>query len=204
MQTEVIAAIVGVGGIVLGSLVTHLLARKKTDAEVEKIKAETEKAHVEAEKLRAEIIQLTLPNTNLRFEDQKRKINVSKIDGPPDKIVIETSEYKEHPLPGDIVSEIDMLPEYRKEIAVRSYDGLKIKWRLALQSLTIDRDIVSLGLVPIQSSKFLPVLCKVKLSEYPEIKLLRKNDELWVFGTISKVHRPLYGIILSDCLLEFD
>ena len=60
MPTEIVVALVGVAGAVLGVIATQLLTRRKTEAEIDKIKAEAEKARAESDKLRAEIVQLQL------------------------------------------------------------------------------------------------------------------------------------------------
>lgn len=55
MQPEVIAALIGLVGIIVGAIPTYLFMREKGAAEVDKLKAETDRTKAEAEKIRAEL-----------------------------------------------------------------------------------------------------------------------------------------------------
>jgi|SRR5687768_7139109 hypothetical protein len=111
MQTETIAALVGIVGAILGAIITQLLTRRKTEAEIEKIRAETEKVRAEA--------------------DSQKTSNA--IVAPPASITStgnKLSEYKEHPLPEEIMSALKDLPELQKATVVKSYKDVKIRWHL--------------------------------------------------------------------------
>ena len=54
MSPEVIAALLGLIGVIVGAIPTYLFMRQKNIAEIEKLKAETDKLRAEAEKIRAE------------------------------------------------------------------------------------------------------------------------------------------------------
>ncbi len=60
MATEIITALISsvVGGLLV-AIVNHLLTRRRTEAEVEKLKAEAEKIRAETEKVRSEIGRLS-------------------------------------------------------------------------------------------------------------------------------------------------
>jgi hypothetical protein len=55
MPTEVIVALIGFLGVIVGAVPTYWFMRQKNLAEVEKLKAETDKIKVEAEKIRREL-----------------------------------------------------------------------------------------------------------------------------------------------------
>lgn len=54
MSPEVIAALVGLVGVIIGAIPTYLFMRQRNLAEVDKLRAETDKIKAEAEKIRAE------------------------------------------------------------------------------------------------------------------------------------------------------
>ncbi len=54
MSPEVIAALIGLIGVIIGAIPTYLFMRQKNSAEVEKLKAETDKIKAAAERIRAE------------------------------------------------------------------------------------------------------------------------------------------------------
>lgn len=55
MPPEVITALIGLIGIIIGAIPTYLFMRQKGAAEIDKLKAETDKTKAEAEKIRAEL-----------------------------------------------------------------------------------------------------------------------------------------------------
>ena len=55
MPLEIIVALIGLLGVIIGAIPTYLFMRQKNLAEIEKLKAETEKIRAEAEKIRTEI-----------------------------------------------------------------------------------------------------------------------------------------------------
>jgi hypothetical protein len=63
MPTEIITALIGLMGIIIGAIPTYLFMRQKGTAEIDKLKAETDKTKAEAEKIRAEL-QASTPRVN--------------------------------------------------------------------------------------------------------------------------------------------
>lgn len=61
MSSEIIAALIGLLGVIVGAIPTYIFMRQKNMAEVEKLRAETEKIKAEAEKIRTEIKSPNLP-----------------------------------------------------------------------------------------------------------------------------------------------
>jgi hypothetical protein len=173
MQTEVIVALVGVVGIILGAIVTQLFARRKIDAEIEKIRAETEKARAESDKLRAEIVHLAAPAKNkISNKKDNRIVGNNLMPHPASSVDAKKSiEYKKHPSPVEILSEFDKLSEYQIALSLESYKDLKIKWYLELNSLSFKDDMVTLSLFPIETIRVL-ILTNVNILDCPELKRL--------------------------------
>jgi len=55
MLSDIIAALIGLTGIIIGAIPTYLFMRQKAAAEVDKLRAEAEKTRAEAEKIKAEL-----------------------------------------------------------------------------------------------------------------------------------------------------
>ena len=75
MSTEIVTALISsiVGGLMVAVL-NYLFARKKTEAEIEKLRAEADKIKVEAEKVRTEITNLGNTVEKARLETNERTI----------------------------------------------------------------------------------------------------------------------------------
>lgn len=54
MSPEIITALLGLFGVIVGAIPTYLFMRQKNSAEIDKLKAETDKIKAEAEKIRAD------------------------------------------------------------------------------------------------------------------------------------------------------
>lgn len=66
MSIEVIVALIGLLGVIVGAIPTYLFMRQKNLAEVEKLKAETDKIKAEAEKIRAEFQLDKAPSKDIK------------------------------------------------------------------------------------------------------------------------------------------
>jgi hypothetical protein len=203
MSTEIIVALMGILGIIIGALVDQLLARKKTDAEIGKIKAETEKTRAESYKLRAEKPQLKSPTINEIISQ-----NVEKNSVMPDvtiNLIVNTSAgHTEHPSPAEIVLMLDTLREYQVDSMLENYRDLKIKWHLIIIFINVYRELANITCKS-GNTRNASIMFEVKIADYPELKLLKNGQTVWVSGTISRISRLSgYVIYLSDCLLETD
>jgi len=108
-------------------------------------------------------------------------------------------------LPSEIYSAIQNLPEFQKEKAVENYKDIKIRWHLKLSTLNVKGDDVNINFRAYDPILF-GVSCKVKVEDYPEIKVLKDGHGSWVSGKISEISF-MAGVILvelSDTLLEID
>ncbi len=201
MQTEIIVALVGIVGIIIGAIVNQLFARRKIDAEIEKIRAETDKARAESEKLRVEIVQLTAPTINESKSKRPEKITTTNILESLDNNG--SKEYQDNPSPEEIMLAVDNLPEYQKDYMLNNYVGIKIRWRLALFSVDVKDAIVRLSLHRIEAGNLI-IVCEVNVDDYPKIKFLKRHHKIWVSGRIDEISLGMQAFILSDCFLEID
>jgi hypothetical protein len=65
MPIEIITALIGLIGIVIGVIPTYFFMRQKSTAEVDKLKAETDKTKAEAEKIRSELSKVETQATDV-------------------------------------------------------------------------------------------------------------------------------------------
>ena len=77
MSPEVIAALIGLTGIIIGAIPTYLFMRQKGAAEVDKLRAEAEKTRAEAEKIKAEL-----------------KGDASPVGGPKERLIVSDSNVR--------------------------------------------------------------------------------------------------------------
>jgi hypothetical protein len=203
MSTEIIVALMGIIGIVVGAWVNQWLSRKKTDAEIDKIKAEAEKTRAESYKLRADLPQRKISAINEMIGRKAGRI--SALLNVFINLTINTpTGYKEHPSPAEIVSALDKLNDYEVDSKFEDYKDLKIKWHLTLIFFTVNRELVYITCKSIETRN-ITILLEVRIADYPELKLVKKGQTVWVSGMISRISRLAgYIIYLSDCLLEFD
>lgn len=75
MSTEIVVAVIGLLGIVAGSIPTYLIMRQKGTAEVDKLKAEAEKTRAEAEKIRKDTAEVD----KTKAEAEKTRAEVDKV-----------------------------------------------------------------------------------------------------------------------------
>jgi len=73
MSPEVIAALVGLVGIIVGAIPTYLFMRRKNLAEIEKVKAETDKTRAEAKKIELET-ELLASDTEMRLTKEEKAL----------------------------------------------------------------------------------------------------------------------------------
>ena len=79
MSTEVIVALIGLLGIIAGSIPTYLIMRQKGSAEVEKLNAEAEKTRAEAEKIRTEL-RSSSPTGEVSLLQKASAISLSEVE----------------------------------------------------------------------------------------------------------------------------
>jgi hypothetical protein len=79
MPTEIIVAVIGLLGIIAGSIPTYLIMRQKGTAEVDKLKAEADKTRAETEKIRKES-RLGSQAEEEPVHQEPYEISVSKVE----------------------------------------------------------------------------------------------------------------------------
>ena len=95
------------------------------------------------------------------------------------------------------------LPLALQNQARRNFVGHKVVWHLALLSFSEESGgSVRITMEP-RDGKMAWVVCKVKLTDYPEVRTAMEKQTLWVRGIISGFSE-LYAITLSETTLHFD
>lgn len=64
MPTEIVTAIIGLIGVIIGVIPTYVFMRQRSAVEIEKLRAETDKTKAEAEKIRYDIKKVETQETN--------------------------------------------------------------------------------------------------------------------------------------------
>jgi hypothetical protein len=113
------------------------------------------------------------------------------------------SEYREQPYPGEIFNITNQLPLIQRHEARNKYAGVKVKWRGTIQNLYLDgNNLVALMIRVDDHGTFTYVRCKVKISEYPEVKIAKDGHGIWVYGEIKEVGNT--DIELTKCKIKID
>lgn len=114
------------------------------------------------------------------------------------------TEYREHPSPIEIKNQILGEPLLQQENAANSFIGLRVQWQLELFSVSknnSDPNLITIDLVE-ESYTYPDVLCNIDIREYPEIKIAKKGNGVFVQGEISRL--TPYTIELINCTVRFD
>lgn len=116
---------------------------------------------------------------------------------------VEKTKYREQPLPGEIFTITNQLPLIQRHEARNKYAGLKVKWRGTIQNLYLDdNNLVALTIRVDDHGTFTYVRCKVKVLEYPEVKMAKDGHGIWVYGEIKEIGNT--DIELTNCKIKLD
>jgi len=105
-----------------------------------------------------------------------------------------------HITPEYIQNEINQIPPFRQEETLKHYIGLHISWKMKLHSVdSKENNQVKVTLTKEGVNGI--TTCSVNLLDYPELKVLRKDAEIYVRGTIEAIDYPCFR--LKDVMLEY-
>ena len=76
MSSQIIAALIGLLGVVLGALPTYLCMRQRNLAEVDKLRAETDKFKAETQKIHAELQPSRVVPVDMQTTEEQEDITV--------------------------------------------------------------------------------------------------------------------------------
>ena len=138
---------------------------------------------------------------------QSRKDKDSSLGQSSDSLVVGVPESDPGTIsvsPSEIVGELERLPPYQRPKAADYYRGLRVEWKVALQSISLTgRKGTVLVIATTENEIRGPWLTfKVNILKYPELRIAKKGKEFWVAGQISEVGG--LTIQLSSCVLRFD
>lgn len=132
---------------------------------------------------------------------QKDSANIQKAATKDTKI--DEPEYREQPYPGEIFNVTNQLPLIQRHEARNKYAGLRVKWRGSIQNLYLDdNNLVALTVRVDDHDMFTYVRCKVKISEYPEVKIAKDGHVVLVNGEIKYIGNT--DIELTNCKIKLD
>jgi hypothetical protein len=212
-------------GVIIGALLNHLLTRKHSNAEIQKLLAETEKAKAETEKLRAEINKNSSSSTITENKESFPFVADAKHSSPSAlndsqsiasastevnnaNVTSVSFEYKEHPSPDEIIEEINRTPLYQQDSIKQGFVGIKVRWHTKLIRFTSNpkkkgvKESANLVLVFGENTR--GITCDIEIDKYPEVKILKYQHGIWVMGQISKIEGVMDVIYLSECTIKID
>ena len=109
------------------------------------------------------------------------------------------NNFKANPTPRVITSEVKRHPPAQRQYAEDHYKGLKVVW--SVKFVAIDPYEDGRAKLTILAGMVYPwVSCEVFLDDYPQLKIYRENQILWIAGTISCVRG--HCIALADVKLR--
>ena len=118
------------------------------------------------------------------------------------KVVLPEGEYRIHPTPDEIVGEIANLPVFQQKAAGQNYTRLHVRWPATFYSIIPHQGNVGFLVMLRYLGGYPWVYCNhVDIQKYPEFKIMKEQERLWVAGEISGVDGNT--IILSKCVFRF-
>ena len=98
----------------------------------------------------------------------------------------DTSIYKTKPYPSKIRREIHKCPPYQREAKLKSYLGLPLQWKTELEAIH-DQSEGVIRLMMLDRGNYPWVYCSANISEYPELKVIKKGTRMWVAGKLEGI-----------------
>jgi hypothetical protein len=89
-------------------------------------------------------------------------------------------------LPKTIVKEVDSYPPLQRNQIEDSYKGIKVEWKTKFQEAHLRNDGTT-HLMLLDRGSYPWVYCDVRVSDYPELKVIKEGTIIWVSGEIIKV-----------------
>ncbi len=117
---------------------------------------------------------------------------------PPDTRIGET-----HPTPEEIREHIANLPPYGQAEAAEHYVGLPVRWRVRLSTVERDSGEMCTVTLNISPARFLSVVCKVRTSDYPRLRVAKQDTPIEVSGLIERIQSAGLIIKLRDVKMIF-
>jgi hypothetical protein len=141
-------------------------------------------------------------NIDTKNDDSKNLINPIE-----NKMVLEDPvikpEFSKLITPAYIKKDVKNRPLYQQRDALKHYTGLYVDWMMKLSSVKEEKDgniRVSLDFDPgILSAVF----CTVKISDYPELKIMNEGTKIQVKGKIATIEENLVFYYLEEVKLIY-
>jgi hypothetical protein len=108
--------------------------------------------------------------------------------------------------PPQIIAAIQAAPLLEQKRAAKAYVGMKVRWRVTFEEVTVSGLMLDLMLQDPASLRpgtpFAWVLCSVHRGKYPQLNGMVQHTPLWVSGQIQSVRDEM--ITLKTPQLEFE
>ena len=125
-------------------------------------------------------------------------INISS-EIPIEEMKINSNDYRKKPTPKEIYKTIADTPPYNQKEIGKSFIKIKVVWDLSFYSMRHDKN--NIYSLKFYSVDVLGVSCNTDITEYPEFKILKRNQKVRVYGEIASVETVDFE--LTDCYFEF-
>jgi len=103
-----------------------------------------------------------------------------------------------------IRKQINLLPPFQQKDAIKHYIGLTIDWEMNFHTAEQnDGDIAHVTLVIDKEGRPDFASCDVKLSQYPELKVMQEGKKIRVKAKIKSINSGLYWFQLKDAILVY-
>ena len=121
----------------------------------------------------------------------------------------ESQDYHEHPTPKEIKEAIDAVAPYARPGVTKNYLGIKVRWPVIFHNIReqVRGHCVFMSCAAhTEQGPFLGVVvvCYVDLKKYPQLRVAREKQRLWVAGEISEIVHLGFYIELSNAHIKFE
>ena len=103
--------------------------------------------------------------------------------------------------PKEINEYLSNLPPLQIDQAKGSYKGAHVKWSVVLAVIFKFRDKFHI-ITKIPGEGYFSIVCPIDIDKYPQIKILKPNQQFTIDGTIVSV--DACSVTLDNCQLFFD
>jgi len=111
--------------------------------------------------------------------------------------------YSTSPRPKEIIDQIDSIPPFQKNNVQKSFEGIKVKWRLKFWDIVdTDNTIAWLQLSGYEDLSNANIYIHANMREYPKIKTLKRDESLFVVAEIKEI-TDHHTIWLINAIIRF-
>jgi hypothetical protein len=113
------------------------------------------------------------------------------------------NEYRQEPLPDEIIGQIRKLPPFQRPITTQSYIGLKVAWQLRLMHIS-KTDTTYTITMDVSDTSMCIVRALINIDTHPEAKILNTGHRILAKGKISEIDENINCIGLVNPIFAFE